>query len=1268
MGTTGWKPWKPWKTLSLVLSLSFVLNLALGGTAYAEPEPLPDPVAAPTIDSTYAPVFAAIKEDSLGNDGMAISEMINGTVTSHTGSEGIAVIGMTGQGSWEAYYGGTWWNMEPLRPDWASMLGSNVKLRFIPAADWHGTATITYRAWDLRNDSGPNDEGRTKHDVTVNGGNTPYSAATQTASIVVESVNDEPRVIFPLTPKLLNFNGTTDYVTVNNLELKGEMTFEAWVYNNNPYAAWSRLFDFGNGSPGQNIMVGFHGGSGRMFLHNYTMNNVAGEIIVDEVFPASQWVHVEVVIDENGNGSIYWDGVLKKSGQVGTITEVKREINYIARSHWGQDAYFNGKIRDIRFWNKARTASEIAEDKNEILTGQEQGLVGYMPMLESEGTFLNDLTGRDISGNIIEADWVEDADAPLSVQIMANSSTEELLHGVYVTDPDAEDVPGAEITLAVSVPLGSIYVDAAGSGVSVIGGANDSASLTLRGSKTQVNHALSALVYTPPHNYFGMVKMSFTANDQGNSGEGGTLISNRALYITVLPIRITPIADQFIRVNTTTGSLTFKLQGGLVGPEQMVLTAESDNTGLVPPANIVLTGSGANRAVQITPVEGMTGRTKITLQVSDGTATSKTSFYVTVSEDRLSGWIEGDVNPVLHPGDDLTLQALSSTYTSKLTVSLGSEVLELVLDNPATFAKDGYKRFKLSAKMPFIPHGQQLAVFTAYDQAGNAVSPEHEELLDDNRFILYTPAAGVATKVDQITLTTAEVHTSIETDGGADVTERGIIYGLTQTLSLEEGTVVKAGAGGIAPFSTSLSGLASGTLYYARSYAVSEIGIAYGPIVPFRTLAPSVSSAPAATVALPQTAAGLSITDLIGSKLPVSGKLYSADGKPLSADMAVGKDGNLAFGALAPGQYLVVLTVTAPTGEKLAGQVARLTVDSSGKAVLEAELIDPYGTITDRITGKTVEGAKATLYWADTALNRAKGRIPGQAVALPVLSDFAPNQNKNPQFSSAEGQYGWMVYADGDYYIVAEADNYVTYDSRTDMRSEDIGLDSYIRDGLIHVGTSIVHYSFAIDPKPVAEGEHTPYLKGYPDQSFRPDRSLSRAELAAVLSRIMPAGQGGAASQSFVDVHAQHWAAASIALAVQQGWMSGYKDGSFAPDRKVTRAELTQALANIADWSDSPASEYADVQQHWAAKAIAGAQAAGLIAGFPDGSFKPDRTVTRAEAVKIFNKFLQRRPAGIPDSTGWKDVPKTHWSYADIMEASLKHPFKQYATGIEVWE
>lgn len=410
------------------------------------------------------------------------------------------------------------------------------------------------------------------------------------------------------------------------------------------------------------------------------------------------------------------------------------------------------------------------------------------------------------------------------------------------------------------------------------------------------------------------------------------------------------------------------------------------------------------------------------------------------------------------------------------------------------------------------------------------------------------------------------------------------------------------------------------------------------------------------------------ITSSIGSKLELTGEVLSADGKSLNlADLHIGADGSMTMPNVPAGEYKILLYVIAPTGEKLAGQTAKLTIDQAGNATLEAELIDPYGIITNKYTGESISDVKVTLHWSDTELNRSKGRKPGELVILPILPDFAPNQNKDPQYSDSTGSYAWMVFPDGDYYILAEREGYEPFDSRNDPRDEVQGDDSYIRNGIIHVGVSIVNYDFTLTPIPVDEGTHQPYMNGYPDGSFRPDRGISRAEMAAILGRLFPIDASKSSSVQYADVKTSHWAAKDISIATQQGWMNGYAADTFKPDRLLTRAEFAQILFNVYNWEPVSSTSYTDLSGHWAEKAIAAAERQGAIGTLAAGAFHPNQTITRSETVTIMNKLLNRHPIAVNSRIRWTDTPESRADFKDIMEASVIHHYLRFEDGIEVW-
>ncbi|MBT2658546.1 DUF5011 domain-containing protein, partial [Bacillus sp. ISL-18] len=190
--------------------------------------------------------------------------------------------------------------------------------------------------------------------------------------------------------------------------------------------------------------------------------------------------------------------------------------------------------------------------------------------------------------------------------------------------------------------------------------------------------------------------------------------------------------------------------------------------------------------------------------------------------------------------------------------------------------------------------------------------------------------------------------------------------------------------------------------------------------------------------------------------------------------------------------YQVVFNVVV-NGQRLAGKFSEITVGSDGQLVVQHELIDPFGLVTDSVTGELIEGVNMKIYWADTDLNKANGHTPNTLVSLPQLNNFLPNQNSNPQLTTgmtadAEelGNYAWMVFADGDYYITGEKDGYVTFDSRLDSKTNSSLGDSWIKNGVIHIGETLMRYNIVMDaiiPDPTIQidsPDHDAYLK---DQS-----------------------------------------------------------------------------------------------------------------------------------------------------------------------------------------
>ncbi|CAD5963884.1 LamG domain-containing protein [Planktothrix agardhii] len=173
------------------------------------------------------------------------------------------------------------------------------------------------------------------------------------------------------------FDGTDDHVALpemNHNYSKG-ITVEAWVWYDS-FNSWSRIIDFGSGSGVENILFANEGTTNNLGFHVF-QGTTSQSITAPGVLETGKWMHLAASIDESGIATLYKNGEVIKTGSVHLPKTINRTKNYIARSNWTNDSYFQGKISDLRIWKTSRTAEDIKNSMYLQLTGQEVGLVGY---------------------------------------------------------------------------------------------------------------------------------------------------------------------------------------------------------------------------------------------------------------------------------------------------------------------------------------------------------------------------------------------------------------------------------------------------------------------------------------------------------------------------------------------------------------------------------------------------------------------------------------------------------------------------------------------------------------------------------------------------------------------------------------------------------------------------------------------------------------------------------------------------------------------------
>lgn len=218
------------------------------------------------------------------------------------------------------------------------------------------------------------------------------------------------------------------------------------------------------------------------------------------------------------------------------------------------------------------------------------------------------------------------------------------------------------------------------------------------------------------------------------------------------------------------------------------------------------------------------------------------------------------------------------------------------------------------------------------------------------------------------------------------------------------------------------------------------------------------------------------------------------------------------------------------------------------------------------------------------------------------------------------------------------------------------------KEGLLGLEFSVSKFStFTIINFNNQAATHVSYIVGFPDGQFKPDDRVTRSQMALMIARNLGYDASAAVgTPPFPDVAVRHYAAAAIAFVNAQGVMKGDPAGKFRGNAPITRAEMAAAAANylkLAVPADGKSS-FSDTTGHWAQAVIEANVSAGLLKGYPDGSFKPNAYLTRAEAVVIVNQMFDRGPLHGADAVKFPDVSKNHWAYLDIQEAIIDHQYR----------
>ncbi|MCD8159327.1 MAG: S-layer homology domain-containing protein [Clostridiales bacterium] len=194
------------------------------------------------------------------------------------------------------------------------------------------------------------------------------------------------------------------------------------------------------------------------------------------------------------------------------------------------------------------------------------------------------------------------------------------------------------------------------------------------------------------------------------------------------------------------------------------------------------------------------------------------------------------------------------------------------------------------------------------------------------------------------------------------------------------------------------------------------------------------------------------------------------------------------------------------------------------------------------------------------------------------------------------------------------------------------------------------------------------YMVGYTDGTFLPQNNITRAETAALFSRLITGSiEVSASTPDFTDVSSDAWYADYVGYLTNRSVIVGYSDGSFGPDKAITRAEFSVILSKFLDVDLNGSAGFSDTEGHWADAYIAAAVKAGWLSGYTDGSFKPNEYITRAEVVSAVNRATGRafdEDIDLSTIVTFADNAESAWYYGDVLTAANSY---WYVTDASEW-
>lgn len=326
-----------------------------------------------------------------------------------------------------------------------------------------------------------------------------------------------------------------------------------------------------------------------------------------------------------------------------------------------------------------------------------------------------------------------------------------------------------------------------------------------------------------------------------------------------------------------------------------------------------------------------------------------------------------------------------------------------------------------------------------------------------------------------------------------------------------------------------------------------------------------------------------------------------------------------------------------------------------------------------------------------------KNIVGGNVYEEPFTGSVTVSKPGHYTFTLTErkGTQSGVTYDESTYQVFVNikriGDNLVIRDAKTYLNNEPVELIKLENDAPVTAGYITFHntidtgkddyYPIIIptiinkDTGMLNKTDHFAYVIGYPDGTVHPNGQITRAEVATIFFRLLrDEVRDGAftTSNTYSDVAYGKWYNNPISTMSALGIITGYPDGTFKPNKPITRAEFAAIAARFDETQSGKSATFSDVIGHWAAKEIGIAYYNDWIKGYPDGTFKPDQNITRAEAMTLINRVLERKPESPADlltnMNKWTDnMDTSKWYYLDVQEATNSHGYTRKTFNYELW-